>query len=612
LKYLENRKYIVQTIFFVVAAVFAIKLFFIQVLNTEYKHAAEANTIKRVVEYPFRGLIYDRNGKLLVQNMPVYDLMVVPKEIKGIDTLRFCKLFKMPLADFRLKIKAAKAYSYVKPSPFLQKLSPEEFAGLQDNMVEFPGFYVYVRTVRSYPHQSLAHALGYIGEVSPQQLENIKYSNYTAGDYLGKSGIEKQYEELLMGKKGVKYRLVNVRGLDKGSFKNGQYDTTAVAGVNLVSTIDLDLQKYAEKLLNGKRGSVVAIEPATGEILAYVSAPFYDPNLLTGKSLGNNISEMYKNPARPLFDRSIMAKYPPGSTFKTVQALIALQEGVIQANTGFPCNQNLVKCTHRHEYPGSVSIALKQSCNPYFYQVFRAAINQGKTNNIFEDTKKGLDEWRKHITSFGFASHLGIDLPHEQMGIIASSRLYDKIYGKKGWKYRTFYSLSIGQGEIGATPLQIANLSAIIANRGHYFRPHIVKSIGGKGGPLPGYQKKIHTSVSPKYFYPVMDGMQAVVEKGGTAPFASLSELGIVYCAKTGTSQNPHGEDHAVFMAFAPRQNPKIAIAVFIENVGFGGVKAAPVANLIMEKYLTGNIAKKRLVWEEWIMSEDFNKVKRH
>ncbi|MGV3640293.1 MAG: penicillin-binding protein 2 [Adhaeribacter sp.] len=613
MKYLENRKYVIQAIFFIVGAVFAAKLFFIQVLNSEYKHAAEANAIKRIVEYPFRGLIYDRNGKLLVQNTPVYDLMVVPKEIKDIDTLRFCQLFNVPLEEFRLKIKTAKAFSYVKPSPFLQKLTTEEFARIQDNLVDFPGFYINARTVRGYPHQSLAHALGYIGEVSPAQLEDSAFSAYESGDYLGISGIERQYESYLMGRKGVKYRMVNVRGIDKGPFKNGMYDTASVAGQNLVSTIDLDLQQFGEKLMKGKKGSVIAIEPSTGEILAFISGPFYDPNMLTGKELGNNYMALLKDPERPLYNRPIKATQPPGSVFKLVQALVGLQEGVITPDSGFPCNQGLVTCSHNHPYPANLSIAIENSCNPYFYRVFQQVVNQGKSSNVFQDTHLGLDVWRKHVLTFGFADQVGIDLPFENKGIVASNRLYDKIYGEKGWKYRTIYSVSIGQGEVGTTNLQMVNLMAIIANRGYFYTPHLIKSLEKSGKPLPQYQQKRYTSVDSRHFEPVIAGMaQVVASRRGTGWYSNLSHLGIDICGKTGTVQNPHGKDHAVFAAFAPRTDPKIAIVVYLENAGFGSTSSAPLASLMIEKYLTGTISPQKKSWESWIESGGFYKAKAH
>lgn len=611
MKYLENRKYVIQAIFFIVGAVFAVKLFYIQVLNSEYKHAAEANAIKRVVEYPFRGLIYDRNGKLLVQNTPVYDLMVVPKEIKGIDTLRFCRLFSISPDEFRLKMKVAKAYSYVKPSPILQKLTTEEFARIQDNLVEFPGFYINARTARGYPHQSLAHALGYIGEINPEQLKDTAYADYTQGDYLGISGIERQYEKYLMGRKGVKYRMVNVRGIDKGPFKNGLYDTASVAGENLVSTIDLDLQQYGERLMQGKRGSVVAIEPQTGEILAFISAPFYDPNLLTGKELGNNYMALLRDPSKPLYNRPIKATQPPGSVFKLVQALVGLQEGVITPNTGFVCNQGLVTCSHGHPYPANLAMGIQYSCNPYFYRVFQEVVNQGKSRNVYQDTHQGLDIWRKHVLSFGFADKVGIDLPFENKGIIASNRLYDKIYGKTGWKYRTIYSLSIGQGEVGTTNLQITNLMATIANRGYFYTPHLIKRLEKSGKPLKQYQQKRFTSVDSRHFEPVIEGMAQVVTRG-TGIYANLSHLGIDICGKTGTVQNPHGRDHAVFAAFAPRNDPKIAIVVYLENAGFGASSSAPLASLMIERYLTGTISEPRKRWEEWVESGGFYKVKSH
>ncbi|RDC65270.1 penicillin-binding protein 2 [Adhaeribacter pallidiroseus] len=600
MRYLESRKYVIQAIFFTVGIVFALKLFYIQVLNPKYKLAAENNAIQKIVQYPFRGLIYDRKGKLLVQNIPVYDLMVIPKEIKGIDTLRFCQLFRITIEDFRQKIKEAKTYSYVKPSPFLPKLTTQEFAAIQDNLIEFPGFYINARTVRGYSHQSLSHALGYIGEVSPTQLAKPEYADYTPGDYIGKSGIELKYEKYLMGKKGVKYKMVNVRGIDKGPFRNGEYDTLAVAGRDLVSTIDLDLQQYGEKLMAGKRGTVVAIEPATGEILSFISAPFYDPNLLTGKELGKNYMSLLKNPEKPLLNRPQSSKYPPGSIFKLVQALIALEKGVITPDTGFPCNQSLVKCAHNHPRPSNLAIGIENSCNPYFYMVFKNLVNRGQARNIFADTRLGLDDWRNEVLSFGFANRLGVDLPYETRGNIPASSFYDRRYGKNHWKYKTIYSLSIGQGEAEATPLQMVNLMAIIANKGYYVTPHIIKGIGEKNQVQPEFQEKHHVAINPKHFEPVIQGMsQVMTSRWGTGWYANLSDIGIAVCGKTGTVQNAKGRDHAVFVAFAPRENPKIAIAVYIENAGFGSTSSAPLASLMIQKYLTGKIAGNHWAWWE-------------
>jgi penicillin-binding protein 2 len=611
MKYLEDRKYIIQAIFLAVAAVYALKLFYLQVIDDRYKLAAENNAIQKIIQYPFRGLIYDRDGKLLVQNMPVYDLMIVPKEAKNPDTLHFCKTFNIPVEEFREKIKAAKKYSYVKPSPFLTRLSTQEFASVQEYLADFPGFYINARTVRGYTHQNLAHALGYIGEISPKKLEKPEYATYLPGDYLGISGIESEYEPFLMGKRGIKYKMVNVRGVDKGPFKNGEYDTLSIAGQNLVSTIDLDLQQYGEKLMKGKIGSVVAIEPSTGEILSYISAPGYDPSLLTGKEFGNNYMKLQGDSLKTLFNRPIMATYPPGSIFKLVQALVAMQDGIITKDTGFPCNQNLVKCAHGHEPPTNLRIAIKVSCNPYFYQVFRNEINQGKSRNVFIDSRIGLESWRKKVMTFGFGDKLGIDLPNEKKGIIASAKLYDKYYGENRWKFSNFYSVSIGQGETGVTPLQMANLMAIMANRGFYYTPHVIRSVGEKGKPLPKYSEKHYVAVDQKHFEPVIDGMEDVVARG-TGSFAKLAHLGIVVCGKTGTAENPHGDDHAVFVAFAPRENPKIAIAVYVENAGFGALSAAPLAGLMIEKYLTDSISAPRKKWEDWVLAGKFKPKKKH
>lgn len=610
MNYLENRKYIIQGIFLIVGIVFALRLFHIQVIDSSYKQAAETNAIKSIIQYPFRGLIYDRNGQLMVQNTPVYDLMVIPKEVKQLDTLHLSQVLQLPPLEIRERLKKARAFSYVQPSAFYQKLSTEEFAQIQGSLIDFPGFYINARTARGYPHQSLSHALGYIAEISPRQLEDSSYAGYRPGDYIGKSGIELEYEKFLMGKRGVKYKMVNVRGIEKGPFKGGAFDTLSLAGQNLISTIDLDLQAYGEYLMNGAKGSIVAIEPATGEVLAYISAPFYDPNLFTGKDYGKNYMKLLTDPDKTMFNRPIMASSnPPGSIFKMAQALAALQEGIITPGTGYPCNQRLVKCSHAHTPPSTLAIAIEESCNPYFYQVMRSMVNQGKSKNIFTDTSIGLKEWRKHITSFGFGTKLGIDLPNEKQGIIASPEMYDKIYGKNRWKFSTIYSLSIGQGELGVTPLQMANFMAIIANRGYYVAPHIIRSVGENGKPLPEYLKKNYTTVDAKHFAPVVDGMAAVITSG-TGRNSSLAHIGIQVCGKTGTAENPQGKDHAVFVAFAPKDNPKIAIAVYVENAGFGAQSAAPIAGLMMEKYLTDSISAKVQWKEKWVLSRQYLNIK--
>jgi penicillin-binding protein 2 len=608
MQYLEGRKFVVQGIFLAVALLFAGRLFYIQVLDGSYKLAADRNTLQRIVQVPYRGLIYDRKDQLLVQNTPVYDLMVIPREVKHLDTARFCQLLQMPIEEVRAGLLAAKKYSRVKASPLVQNLSTPDLAAIQDNLIDFPGFQIKARMARAYRTPNLAHALGYVGAITPAFLEKAKYAKYQPGENIGISGLEAFYESTLMGRRGVQYKMVNVRGIEKGAFRGGEFDTLSVAGQDLHLSVDAELQAYGEKLLAGRRGSIVAIDPKTGEILAFVSAPHYDPNLLTGKGSGNRYMALLNNPDQPLFDRPIMATYPPGSVFKLVNELVALQLGVVTPNTSFECNWKLVRCTHRHEPPYNVNIAIKQSCNPYFYQVMRAAVVRGQSKNKFEDTRLGLGQWQKMVKSFGLGEKLGVDMAQEKRGLIPSPDYYDKRRGYHHWNFRTVYSLSIGQGEIGITGLQMANIMATIANRGWYYTPHFVRGIGN-GGPLPQYQQKHFTAVDTALFKYIIPGMREVVDgRGGTGAFASLSEYGISVAGKTGTVQNPHGDDHATFAAFAPADDPKIAIAVFIENAGFGGVSAAPAAALMMEKYLRGKVAPWRKRWEDWVMYGNFTK----
>lgn len=603
MQYLEGRRYVVLAIFTLVGLLFASRLFYLQVLDDSYKTAADRNTLQRQVQVPYRGLIYDRHDSLLVSNTPVYDLMVVPREVKRLDSARFCQVMQMPLEDLRLGLRAAKAYSRVRPSPLIQNLSTPELAAMNDNLINFPGFRVQARMARAYRTQNLAHALGYVGSITPKLLESPKYAHYAPGENVGISDLESFYESTLMGRRGVQYRLVNVRGIDKGAFRGGQFDTLSQAGQDLHLSIDASLQAYGEKLLAGRRGWMVALDPKTGEILCFVSAPHYEPQMLTGKGMGNRYMDLLRNPNRPLFDRPLMATFPPGSVFKLVNELVALQMGVVSPGTGFPCDQHLVHCTHRHEYPSNVNIAIKQSCNPYFYQVMRAAVMRGRTPNRFEDARLGLAEWQKMVKTFGLGEKLGVDMGHEKRGLIPSPEYYDKHLGYHRWNYKTVYSLSIGQGEIGITGLQMANVMATIANRGYYYAPHFVRGIGASGQPLPEFRQRHYTAVDTTLFKYVVPGMQEVVDgRGGTGSFASLAQFGISVAGKTGTVQNSHGGDHSTFAAFAPAHDPKIAIAVFIENAGFGGTFAAPAAGLMMEKYLRGKVAPGRKRWEDWVM----------
>jgi len=602
MQYLEGRRYVVLAIFTLVGLLFASRLFYLQVLDDSYKTAADRNTLQRQVQVPYRGLIYDRHDSLLVTNTPVYDLMVVPREVKHLDSAKFCQLMQMPIEDLRLGLRAARAYSRVRPSPLMQNLSTPELAAIQDNLINFPGFRPQARMARAYRTQNLAHALGYVGSITPKLLESTKYAHYAPGENVGISGLESFYESTLMGRRGVQYRLVNVRGIDKGAFRGGQFDTLSQAGQDLHLSIDAGLQAYGEKLLAGRRGWIVAIDPKTGEILCFVSAPHYEPELLSGKGSGNRYMDLLRNPDRPLFDRPLMATFPPGSVFKLVNELVAMQLGVVSAGTGFPCDQHLVHCTHRHEYPSNVNIAIKQSCNPYFYQVMRAAVLRGQSANKFEDARLGLGQWQKMVKTFGLGERLGVDMGHEKRGLIPSPEFYDKLRGYHHWNFKTVYSLSIGQGEIGITGLQMANVLATIANRGYYYTPHFVRGIGASGQPLPEFRQRHYTAVDTTLFKYLIPGMQEVVDgRGGTGSYASLAQYGISVAGKTGTVQNSHGLDHSTFAAFAPANDPKIAIAVFIENAGFGGTFAAPAAGLMMEKYLRGKVGRGRQRWENWV-----------
>ena len=595
----KNRFYTFIFIFIFIGVTYSIKLFSIQVSNQQYKTAAINNSMKEQILYPYRGVVYDRNGNLLVQNDPIFDIKIIPKDLSFSDTSLLCSLFEISKSELIEKIKNAQKYSYRKPSVFKKQVSVKELARIEDHLVEFKGFYISERTVRSYPHQNLCHVLGYVGEINENQLKEFEKdttivgrNRYRQGDYIGISGIELEYEKYLKGERGVRRYMVNVSGVEQGSFMNGTYDTTSIPGNDIVSTIDLDLQKYGEFLMEGKIGSIVAIEPATGEILSFVSAPNYDPNLLTGSQFGNNFIELQEDTNNVLFNRPIMAdQYPPGSIFKLLQALIAMQEKVITPNTRFVCNRGIINCHGPHSNE-DLRGAIKNSCNPYFWNTFKRIVNQKKSNNRYKDTEIGLKMWEKHLQSFGLDSKIGIDLPNEKNGQIPGIDVYDKMYGAGRWKFSTIYSLSIGQGEIGISPIQMANFVSIIANHGYYIVPHVIKKIGD-GGALEKYQEKHYTTIDEKYFPIVIDGMEKVVNSpGGTGFRAKLDS--IVVCGKTGTSQNPHGEDHSVFIAFAPRENPKIAVSVYVENSGQGARAAASIAGLMIEKYLYGGPTNRR------------------
>ncbi|EON75669.1 Penicillin-binding protein 2 (PBP-2) [Lunatimonas lonarensis] len=594
------RPFVIGGVIFLVGIVLLTKLFLIQVTDDSYIRKAERNAIQRIVDHPYRGLVYDRNNRLLVYNNPIFDLMVIPKEFSVKDTIQFCTFFNISKEVLVENLQAAKSYSWVKPSPLIRQISIEDFARIQDYLIDYRGVFVMSRSVRSYPQPSAANALGYIGEISAGQLERDATKYYRQGDYVGLSGLEAYYEPELRGRKGVKYRMVNVRGVDKGPFKDGELDTLSIPGKNLQSTIDLDLQQYGEMLMAGKRGSVVALEPKSGEILSLISAPSYDPNILTGSKFGENYSKLNQDGNKPLFNRPVMAMYPPGSIFKIVQSLVGLQEGILSPNTTFSCNRSLVAC-HNHPSPVNLFGAIRNSCNPYYHQAFRLMINREVSSNTFRDTQIGLDKWREAVLKFGLGDRLGVDINGEKGGSIPSSQLYNRVYGDGRWKYSTIYSLSIGQGEMLVTPLQMANLAAIFANKGYYYIPHFIKAVDGDSTQIPAkFREKQYTGVDERYFDLIQDAMKEALS--GTAARAIVQDIAIA--GKTGTAQNPSGEDHSVFIAFAPKEDPKIAIAVYVENAGWGGRAAASTASLMIEKYLRGHITRPAL--EQYVLEGKF------
>ena len=596
----DQRPAVILLVIFLLSGILLVKLFAIQVLDDSFLKRAESNAIQRIVDHPYRGLVYDRSGKLMVFNNPIFDLMVVPREFHLKDTAKFCELFRISKEQLIEGYNSAKSYSKVKPSPLIKQLSNTDFARIQDFLVDYPGLFILTRSVRSYPSPTAAHALGYIGEISAGQLGRDTLSYYSQGDYVGLSGLEKYYEKELRGNKGVKYKMVNVRGMDKGPFKEGQYDTISIAGKNLTSTIDLDLQQFGELLMAGKTGSVVAIEPKTGEILAMISAPFYDPNQLTGAEFGKTYKVLNTDNSKPLFTRPIMATYPPGSIFKIVQSLIGLQEGVLTPNSTFACNKSLVAC-HNHPNPVNLFGAIRNSCNPYYHQAFRQIINREVSSNTFKDTEIGLNAWRESVLKFGLGAPLGIDMSGEKGGDIPSSKLYDRIYGAGHWKYSTIYSLSIGQGEMQVTPLQMANLAAIFANKGYYYTPHLIKEVDGDPKKIPAkFQEKKFVGVDARHFDLIQEAMVEAIY--GTAARAVMTDL--VIAGKTGTAQNSQGEDHSVFIAFAPKDNPTIAIAVYVENAGWGGRAAASTASLMIEKYIRKTISRPEL--QDYVIAGNF------
>lgn len=583
---LQNRRYLFIALFIVIAIIYTIRIFNIQVLDKSYQMSADNNVLRYVTVFPARGLMFDRNGELLVYNEATYDLQFIPRQSAAFDTVKLCTTINISTDDFRKAIKKAKKYSTRKASTVSKQISAIEYAHLQEIIHQFPGFYVQSRSMRKYRKNIAAHALGYVSEVNKKQTETSEY--YKMGDYIGQEGIEKSYEKYLRGKKGTKIFLVDVHNRTKGSYKNGKYDSLAIVGKNLTLTIDAKLQAYGERLMKNKKGSIVVLEPATGEVLALISSPTFPANSFVGKQRGDNYEALKNNPDKPLYNRALKAQYPPGSTFKTINALIGLHENVITTQSKFACTGGYhvgsftVGCHHNSLIDFNYSIA--GSCNAYYCYTYTRILNDKK----FPTIDSSYTNWRKHVLSFGIGQRTGIDLPSEGRGNIPKASFFDKYYGKNRWTPLMLISMSIGQGELITTPVQLANMTATIANRGFYYPPHLVKSIEGEPHIDSFYLKPQHTSIDKQHFEPVIEGMQNVI-KYGTATSAQIQ--GIEVCGKTGTAENPHGKDHSIFTAFAPKNNPSIAISVYIENGGFGATWAAPIAKLMIEKYLNDTIS---------------------
>lgn len=587
---LEKRKYAIGGAVIFIVLIFLIRLLSLQIMSEDYKKNADSNAFLKKIQYPSRGVIYDRNGKLLVYNQPAYDITVIMKEITSLDTADLCRTLKITPEFLRKRFKDLKdrrlnpGYSPYTNQVLLTRLSAEDCGIFQEKLFKFPGFYIQRRTIRQYNYDAGAHILGDIGEVSKTEMEDDEY--YIPGDFIGKLGVERSYEKQLRGEKGIEVLLRDARGRIQGNYMDGKFDKAPVAGKNLTLSLDIELQKLGERLLEGKIGSIVAIEPSTGEVLCLVSSPSYDPRLMVGRNRGKNHLQLARDPWKPLLNRAIMGAYPPGSTFKTSQALTFLQEGIITPSTPYTCNGGFnyrglhVGC-HAHGSPLPLLPAIATSCNAYFcwglYHMIGARQKYGSVQNA-------MNTWRDYMVSMGFGYPLGIDLPGEKRGMIPNAKYYDKAY-RGSWNGLTIISISIGQGEVTLTPLQIANLGATIANRGYYITPHVVKSIENDAIDTLYTQKK-YTKVDRIHYEEVVEGMRMAVT-GGTCRMANLPDIEV--CGKTGTAQN-RGKDHSAFMGFAPMNNPKIAIAVYVENGGFGAVYGVPIGRLMIEQYLKGEL----------------------
>lgn len=595
---LEKRKFVIGGIIVAIVIIYVIKLFELQVSDSKYKDYADSNAFLRKTIYPSRGLMYDRKGKLVVFNQPAYDLVFIPKDVQPFDTIDFCNTLQITREEFDVRMRDVRknpSYSKYTQQNFITHLSSQDYGRLQEKLYRYPGFYIQKRILRQYNYNVAANLLGNIREVNNTDLKKDEY--YRRGDYTGDLGIEKSYEKYLRGEKGLEILIRDVVGKIKGRYMNGEYDVQPVAGKDLKLSIDIELQKYGEQLMKNKIGAIVAIEPSTGEVLALVSSPTYDPNLLVGRVRGKNYQALKNDKTLPLYDRSIMAAYPPGSTFKPTQGLIFREEGIVTENTPFPCSGGFVYgrlkvgC-HGHESPITLKPALRTSCNAYFCWGLKNMLDK---KSKYGSTSEAFEIWKNYLVDMGYGYRLGIDLPGESRGFIPNSGTYNKFYGNNRWNALTIISIAIGQGEILATPLQIANLAATIANRGYYVAPHVVKEITGEQIDSI-YTERKYTGIDSRYYEEIVEGMQMAVT-GGTCRTANLKDHEV--CGKTGTAQNPHGRDHSAFMGFAPMNNPKIAICVYVENAGFGATYGVPIGSLMMEKYLNDSIAPERKYLEQ-------------
>ncbi|MCI6876461.1 MAG: penicillin-binding protein 2 [Parabacteroides sp.] len=609
LKYtLENRRYVISGAVVFLVLIYVIRLFMLQIVDSDYKAWADSNAFLKKTLYPSRGLIYDRNGKLLVYNQPAYEVMMIMREVQPFDTLDFCQILGITKEQFVKRVADIKdrrlnpGYSSYVPQLFMNQLSAQEYGVLQEKLYKFPGFYIQNRTNREYEYPYAANILGYIGEVNKKDIENDSY--YVQGDDSGRSGVERSYEKVLRGVKGEEILLRDAHGRIKGKYDEGKHDRAPESGKNLTLAIDMELQAYGEKLMQNKLGGIVMIEPETGEVLCMVSAPSYDPSLLVGRKRGKNHLMLQRDPSKPLFDRPLMAQYPPGSTFKPTQGLIFLQEQVITPETRYTCAHGYTfrggkPACHGHPSPLPLSGALSTSCNSFFPWGLHDMLD---SRVRYPSVQQAFDVWKDHMVSMGYGYKLGIDLPGEKRGYIPNSKTYDKIYRGR-WNSSTIISIAIGQGEILATPLQICNLAATVANRGYFITPHVVKEI--QDTPLDTlYTRRRYPTIDSHYYEYVAEGMRGAVigsPYGATCRGANLPDIEV--CGKTGTAENPHGKDHSIFMGFAPYHQPKVAICVFVENAGFGATYAVPIGRLMIEKYLNREIPEADKMLEETMIN---------